>query len=104
MIVIACGALLAAAFITLLRLARGETLRPRPLRPLQLAVQGRKPVAMDYGYCPECTARRYGSVHLDGSFTCGCGHHQPVTGAITIETPAPAPHTGAGAGTTKGDL
>lgn len=37
MIVIACGALLGAAFITLLRAARGERLWPRALPPLRVA-------------------------------------------------------------------
>lgn len=97
------GLLLAAAFIALLRLLRGEDLRPRPLRPLRLS-PGPEPVGTDWGFCPECTGRRYGHVFLDGSFRCGgCGHHQPVSGAITVETPAPAPSAGAGAGTNQGD-
>lgn len=93
------GVLIAAAFIALLRWARGEM--PRPLPPLRLSVPGPELVTVDRQWCEECDASRLGREHLDGSFTCACGHHTPVSGAITVETPAPAPHTGAGAGTTQ---
>lgn len=91
------GVFLAAGFIALLRLARGESIRPRPLRPLPY------PTNPDRGWCDECTRVRSGWAYPDGSFTCDCGHHQPVSGELTVETPAPAPHAGAGAGTTQGD-
>jgi hypothetical protein len=61
---------------------RPATLRPRATRvPRQVAPERVVPeaVALDWGYCPECTARRYGQVHVDGSFTCGSGHHIHIT-------------------------
>ena len=90
------GVLLAAGFIALLRWARGEM--PRPLPPLPWPPS--ETVAIDSRWCIECCGPRVGRETAAG-FTCPDGHHQPITGAITVETPAPAPVTGAGAGTTQ---
>lgn len=91
------GVLLAAGFIALMRWARGDL--PRPLRPLPYPTV---PFAVDTRWCPDCCGPRVGRETADG-FTCPDGHHQPHAGDITAETPAPAPHTGTGAGTNQGD-
>jgi hypothetical protein len=94
------GGLAGFAIIALLCVVRGQRITPRPLPPLPYAT-GLETVALDRGWCVDCTGVRYGRVHLNGGFTCPAGHYTPITGAITTETPAPVPHTGTGAGTTQ---
>lgn len=93
------GYLIAAGFIALLRLARGESIRPRPLRPLPYP-PGPEFVVAGSRWCLECCGPRVGRETATG-FTCPDGHHTPTSGAITVETPAPSPSHGTGAGTTQ---
>jgi hypothetical protein len=94
------GVLLAAGFITLLRLARGESLRPRPLPPRPVTATAAPVeyvgfydahttvetplglIVMGFRYCPAEHQTVAAIVHPDGSATCadgGCGAHIPTT-------------------------